>query len=67
MQVGVEIELFKGAIQADLDYYVKTTNNLYVNKRLPPSTGDAVILTNDGSLENRGFEFNVPIDYLYGT
>ena len=59
MQVGVEIELFKGAIQADLDYYVKTTNNLYVNKRLPPSTGDAIILTNDGSLENRGFEFNV--------
>lgn len=59
MQVGVEIELFKGAIQADLDYYVKTTNNLYVNKRLPPSTGDAVILTNDGSLENSGFEFNV--------
>ena len=59
MQVGVEIELFKGAIQADLDYYVKTTNNLYVEKRLPPSTGDAVILTNDGSLENRGFEFNV--------
>ena len=59
MQVGVEIELFKGAIQADLDYYVKTTNNLYVEKRLPPSTGDAVILTNDGSLENSGFEFNV--------
>ena len=59
MQVGVEIELFKGAIQADLDYYVKTTNNLYVNKRLPPSTGDAIILTNDGSLENSGFEFNV--------
>jgi TonB-linked SusC/RagA family outer membrane protein len=59
MQVGVEVELFNGAIQADLDYYVKTTNNLYVNKRLPPSTGDAVILTNDGALENRGFEFNV--------
>jgi TonB-linked SusC/RagA family outer membrane protein len=58
-QVGVEIELFNGTIQADLDYYVKTTNNLYVNKRLSPSTGDAIILTNDGALENRGFEFNV--------
>tara|TARA_R110002126_G_scaffold282967_1_gene431850 strand:+ start:641 stop:3937 length:3297 start_codon:yes stop_codon:yes gene_type:complete len=58
-QVGVEIELFDGAIEADLDYYTKTTNNLYVNKRLPPSTGDAIILTNDGSLANRGFEFNV--------
>jgi len=59
LQVGVEIELFDGAIEADLDYYTKTTNNLYVNKRLPPSTGDAIILTNDGSLANRGFEFNV--------
>lgn len=59
LQVGVEIELFDGTIQADLDYYTKTTNNLYVNKRLPPSTGDAIILTNDGSLANRGFEFNV--------
>jgi len=58
-QVGVEMELFNGIITADLDVYVKNTNNLYVNKRLPPSTGDAVILTNDGSLENRGFEFNV--------
>jgi hypothetical protein len=59
LQVGVEIELFDGAIEADLDYYTKTTNNLYVNKRLPPSTGDAIILTNDGKLENKGFEFNV--------
>ncbi|MDG1398162.1 MAG: SusC/RagA family TonB-linked outer membrane protein [Polaribacter sp.] len=59
LQVGVEIELFDGTIQADLDYYTKTTSNLYVNKRLPPSTGDAIILTNDGSLANRGFEFNV--------
>ncbi|WP_439132542.1 SusC/RagA family TonB-linked outer membrane protein [Polaribacter sp.] len=58
-QVGVEVEFFDGRIQADLDYYTKTTDNLYVNKRLPPSTGDAIILTNDGSLVNKGFEFNV--------
>jgi len=58
-QVGTEVELFDGAIEADLDYYIKKTDNLYVNKRLPPSTGDAIILTNDGTLENRGFEFNV--------
>ena len=57
--VGVEVELFNGAIEAELEYYIKTTNNLYVDKRLPPSTGDAVIRTNDGVLENRGFEFNV--------
>jgi TonB-linked SusC/RagA family outer membrane protein len=58
-QTGIELELFNGVIEADLDYYIKTTSNLYVNKRLPPSTGDAVILTNDGELLNKGFEFNV--------
>ena len=58
-QTGIELELFNGAIEADLDYYVKTTSNLYVNKRLAPSSGDAIILTNDGELVNRGFEFNV--------
>jgi TonB-linked SusC/RagA family outer membrane protein len=59
IQVGTEIELFNGRIKADVDYFVNTTDNLYVLKRLPPSTGDAVILTNDGALENRGVEFNV--------
>ncbi|NVJ89194.1 MAG: SusC/RagA family TonB-linked outer membrane protein [Flavobacteriaceae bacterium] len=58
-QFGVELGMFDGFLQANLDYYIKKTSNLYVNKRLPPSTGDAVILTNDGSLENRGFEFDV--------
>jgi TonB-linked SusC/RagA family outer membrane protein len=59
IQVGAQIELFNGRIKADVDYFLNTTNNLYVQKRLPPSTGDAVILTNDGALENRGIEFNV--------
>ncbi|WKD84901.1 TonB-dependent receptor SusC [Polaribacter huanghezhanensis] len=58
-QTGVELELFNGAIEANLDFYMKTTSNLYVNKRLPPSTGDAIILTNDGELVNKGFEFDV--------
>jgi len=58
-QTGVELELFNGAIEANLDFYQKTTSNLYVNKRLSPSTGDAIILTNDGKLVNRGFEFDV--------
>jgi TonB-linked SusC/RagA family outer membrane protein len=58
-QTGVEFRLFNGVIDANLDYYIKTTTDLYVNKRLSPSTGDAVILTNDGEMVNRGFEFDV--------
>jgi TonB-linked SusC/RagA family outer membrane protein len=58
-QVGVEFELFKGRIEGNVDYYVKTTSDLFVNKRLGPSTGDAVIRTNDGELLNKGLEFDL--------
>jgi TonB-linked SusC/RagA family outer membrane protein len=59
IQVGAQIELFNGRIKADVDYFINTTNNLFVAKKLAPSTGDAVIFTNDGALENKGIEFNV--------
>ena len=58
-QTGLEFELFNGAINANVDYYIRKTSDLYVNKRLSPSTGDAIILTNDGEMVNRGFEFDV--------
>jgi TonB-linked SusC/RagA family outer membrane protein len=58
-QTGVEFRLFDGIINANVDYYVRKTTDLYVNKRLSPSTGDAVILTNDGEMVNKGLEFDV--------
>ncbi len=58
-QTGLEFELFNGRIEASVDYYRKETGNLFVDKRLAPSTGDAVIRTNDGALLNQGFEFDI--------
>ena len=58
-QTGIEARFFNGAIDFGLDYFVKTTTDLYVNKRLSPSTGDAVILTNDGEMVNKGLEFDL--------
>jgi TonB-linked SusC/RagA family outer membrane protein len=58
-QTGIEFELFDGRIEASVDYYIKKTTDLFVNKRLGPSTGDAIIRTNDGELLNKGLEFDL--------
>lgn len=57
---GIEFALFKnGFIDGTFDYYHKTTDNLIFDKRLAPSTGNAILKVNDGQLVNQGFEFGV--------
>ncbi len=58
-QTGVEFELFNRRLEGSLDYYRKVTTNLFFTKRLSPSTGDAILQVNDGSLLNAGVEFDL--------
>ena len=58
-QVGTEFRLFNNKIDGALDYYIKDTEDLIFSVRVPISTGDAIDTTNDGSIVNRGFEFDV--------
>ncbi|MGV8945803.1 MAG: SusC/RagA family TonB-linked outer membrane protein [Lutibacter sp.] len=58
-QVGTEFRLFNDVIVGSLDYYIKDTKDLIFSVRLPISTGDAIDTTNDGSIVNRGFEFDL--------
>jgi len=59
-QVGAEFALFKNrAIEASVDYYIKTTQDLIFDSRVAPSLGYAIEKVNDGELDNRGIEFNV--------
>ncbi len=52
---GVEIG-FLDRVNLDLNYYRNTTNNLLVNRDLPPSGGFATQWQNLGSVLNTGFE-----------
>lgn len=55
---GVEFALTKKrVIEGSVDYYHKTTDNLIFDKRLAPSTGNAILKVNDGLLINQGVEF----------
>ena len=59
-QVGAEFTFLKSrAIELQVDYYHKTTDNLVFDSRLAPSSGNGIWKVNDGNLINRGFEFNL--------
>ncbi len=57
--VGADIGLFNNRINLIVDYYRRVTEDLITDLALPPSTGVGSVLTNLGSLENKGFEIEI--------
>ena len=58
-QVGTEFTLFNNKISGAVDYYIKDTEDLFFDRRIGPSIGDALIRVNDGVLRNAGLEFDL--------
>ncbi|WP_435315265.1 SusC/RagA family TonB-linked outer membrane protein [Cellulophaga fucicola] len=58
-QTGIEFTAFNNVLEGSVDYYIKTTDDLVFDKRLAPSTSDALITVNDGTLQNKGLEFDL--------
>lgn len=65
-QVGVESSLF-GFLDVNLDYYIKNTDDLIFQRRVPPSSGIALVTVNDGQLRNTGLEFDVMAHVVKNT
>jgi len=57
--IGLDLAFFKGRIYSSMDYYLKTTNDLLMNFPLPNSSGFTSIISNTGSIENKGFEISL--------
>jgi TonB-linked SusC/RagA family outer membrane protein len=56
---GIDVGLFKGALEASLDYFDKRTIDMLIDIPLPASSGSSASITqNVGSIMNRGFEFS---------
>ncbi len=62
--VGADIGIFKNRVNLIFDYYRRVTDNLITNLPLPQSTGFGSVLTNLGSLENKGFEIELGAQIL---
>ncbi|MET6996022.1 SusC/RagA family TonB-linked outer membrane protein [Chitinophaga defluvii] len=65
--VGADIGLFKSRVNILFDYYRRITDNLITSLSLPPSTGFGSILTNLGSLQNKGIEIELNAQVLPAT
>ena len=52
--VGLEMRLFNQRVSLEADYYYKLTSQLLLNRPIPTSTGFGSVLSNIGSVSNRG-------------
>ncbi|NNE77028.1 MAG: SusC/RagA family TonB-linked outer membrane protein, partial [Pricia sp.] len=57
IDAGIDFGFFSNRISGEVDYYVKTTDDLLLNEPIPGTTGFVNITRNVGELENKGFEF----------
>lgn len=64
---GLDAGLFNGKVRLIADYYNRVTENLITTLSLPQETGFSSILTNLGSLGNKGFEFELSSNILRGS
>ncbi|MGN6494273.1 MAG: SusC/RagA family TonB-linked outer membrane protein [Agriterribacter sp.] len=65
--IGVDLGLLNNRITFLFDYFQRRTDNLITSLSLPRSTGFTSILTNLGSLQNQGLEFEVAARVLPAT
>ncbi|GAB2777709.1 TonB-dependent receptor [Rhabdobacter roseus] len=61
---GLDIGLWSGRVNVNLDYYVKNTTDLLTSVPVAISSGYASILFNSGSIRNQGFEVAVDATVL---
>lgn len=63
---GVEAGMLNDRISAQIDYYIKKTDDLLLNVNVPATTGFDQQIRNAGKLENKGIEFVVNTYNLVG-
>jgi TonB-linked SusC/RagA family outer membrane protein len=56
---GIDYSLFEGRLHGSIDWYRKKTTDLLLRIAVPSPTAVSTQLANVGSVENKGFEFDV--------
>lgn len=64
---AVDYGFFKNRITGSVDYFIRTTKDLLLNRPLPNTSGFATISENVGSLENKGVEIALSTSNLVGA
>jgi TonB-dependent starch-binding outer membrane protein SusC len=61
MNVGIDAVIWDGRVTLNADYYIRKTENLILNDPLSRTSGFNSVSANVGSMENKGWEFQVNI------
>ncbi|HMJ70293.1 MAG TPA: TonB-dependent receptor [Cyclobacteriaceae bacterium] len=65
--IGLDFGFFNGRLTGSLEYYSKETNDLLLARTLPAYTGYTSILSNVGSMQNKGVEVTLGGNPLVGA
>ena len=57
--VGLDLGFLHNDLTITLDYFVRKTKDLLLEKQIRPSAGNTSIYTNYGEIDNKGFEFSI--------
>lgn len=63
---GIDLALFNGRVNMMLDVYQKNTKDLLYNRPVHATTGMTSIMSNIGSMRNRGVEFTLNTHLSFG-
>lgn len=57
---GIDAEFFKGKLSANLDYYIRDTEDILLSLAIPQTSGSRQpVVTNAASIENKGVELSL--------
>jgi len=66
LDIGTDFTVLGNRLSVTLDYYIKKTKDLLVERPVPQTTGFSSIWYNVGSMENRGIELTARAQLLRG-
>ncbi len=73
LDIGIDLGILNNRVILTADYYEKKTNDMLLSVPMPTSTGFSNALQNAGSMENKGFEFQITTknivksDFIWNT
>jgi TonB-linked SusC/RagA family outer membrane protein len=63
---GVDVSFWNERVSITADVYSSRISNMLVYEKLPAATGFSTVLTNNGSMENNGFDVGVNARLIHG-
>ena len=59
LNFGLDFGILNGDLNVTLDYFIRTSKDLLLDRQVRPSTGFSSVYTNYGEIENKGFEIGI--------